>query len=118
MLIEQFPETAGSSSLDALLISSYSNRLLNCIGNAIRMFVYLLDFAALDQKPNLWLRPRITQQHSAFPGKFLLGFTAPVSSRSGSSSNGGLCFTRRLRCACGYFVRHFFISLSGFHSPA
>ena len=31
----------------------------------------------------------------------------------GNVSSGGFSFTSRLRCACGYFVRHFFSSLSG-----
>ena len=33
---------------------------------------------------------------------------------AGNSSSGGFSFTFRFRCACGYFVRHRFNSLSGF----
>ena len=39
----------------------------------------------------------------------------------GNVSSGGFSFTSRLRCACGYFVRHFFSSLKrfagGLHDP-
>src|SRR4029077_9612362 len=51
-----------------------SDHALNCLSDAIGLFVDLVEFAALDQKTNLRFGTGIAQQHAAFAGKLALDF--------------------------------------------
>src|ERR1700736_302511 len=52
------------------------NRALNRFGNAIGVFVDLVELAALDQQPDFRFGSGITQKHAALAGELALHFVA------------------------------------------